>query len=273
MAETIEALLVTKGHSFEREPFFEMISALRRNSQCGRDAIHWTHVEHPAAQEVLHPDRAARYDVIVFYDMPGVRFTQGDPPFETYDPSEEFKDAFLSLVERGKGLVFLHHAIGGWPTWPEYAKIIGGRFHFLPGELGGQRYPGSGYRFRVAQEVTVTDPSHPIVEGLGESFKFTDEVYMFPALEDDVEPLLRSDFEFSAGNFRHGGVGFESHPQGTSLLGWTRRHGKSPIVFLQPGHERIAYEDPRFRKLVRNAIVWAAQQAQRYANESTQLNR
>ncbi len=264
MAERIEALLVTKGHAFEREPFFDMIDALRRDSHGGGETIHWTHVEHPAAQVVLHPDRGAMFDAIVFYDMPGVRFTRGDPPFETYDPSEAFKEAFLSLVKRGKGLVFLHHAIAGWPTWPEYAKIIGGRFHFLPGELNGRQFPGSGYRFRVTQEVNVADPSHPIVEGLGERFTFKDEAYMFPALEEEVRPLLESDFDFSPKNFRYGGVGFESHPNGTSLLGWTKRYGNSPIVYLQPGHERVAYEDPRFRKIVRNAIIWATHEARRY---------
>ena len=29
-------------------------------------------------------------------------------------------------------MIFLHHAAAGWPTWSEFAEIIGARFHFLP---------------------------------------------------------------------------------------------------------------------------------------------
>lgn len=69
-------------------------------------------------------------------------------------------------------MVFLHHGAASWPTWPEYADIIGARFHFLPGEFNGKSYPGSGYRFRTRQTITVEDPNHPITDGLGDSFAF-----------------------------------------------------------------------------------------------------
>lgn len=256
MPNAIKALLVTKGHPFEREPFFEMIDAVQHPDP--ETIISWTHVEHPAAESVLTPEGVAPFDLIVFYDMPGIIFTHGEPPFAQYEPSEQLKANFLKLLDGGTPMVFMHHAIAGWPTWPEYAEIIGGRFHFLSGELRGKSYPGSGYRFRVDQTITVVDPQHPIVAGLGESFPIRDEVYMYTVLENDVTPLLRSDFTFKAENFRYGGVGFQNHPGGSNLVGWTKKARNSSIAYLQFGHDHVVYADPTYRRLIVNAVRWAA---------------
>ncbi|MBB6429917.1 ThuA domain-containing protein [Algisphaera agarilytica] len=256
--KTIEALLVTKGHSFEREPFFKMIDRLKYPSPGIR--IHWTHVEHPAAAAVLHPERAAAFDVIVFYDMPGVVFTRDNPPFAHFDPSDQYKADFISLLDSGKGMVFLHHAIADWPTWPEFAELIGGRFHFRPGELGGQSYPGSGYRFDVPQTITVLDTEHPITQGLGETFEIQDEAYMYAVLEDKVTPLLRTDFQQTPDQFRYGGLGFKDHPEGSSLVGWTKQARKSDIAYLQLGHGPDIYEDTKYQNLKANSVAWAASQ-------------
>ncbi len=255
MPKQINALLVTKGHPFEREPFFASIDAMSKPDP--DTVIEWTHVEHPAAESVLTPEGTKPFDLIVFYDMPGVVFTHSDPPFAVYDPSEAFKKNFMALLDEGKPMVFLHHAIGSWPTWPEFAEIIGGRYHFLPGELRGTQYPGSGYRFRVNQTISVLNPDHPIVEGFPETFPIRDEVYMYVVLEDDVTPLLRSDFEFTANRFRYGGVGFRDHPGGSNLVGWTKTAGNSPIAYLQFGHDHVVFENPTFHRLVTNAMKWA----------------
>ncbi len=256
MANIIQALLVTKGHDFEREPFFQMIDALSAFNQ--DTFINWTHVEQPAAQALFHPERAADFDVIVCYDMPGVIFTGDDSRFAFYDPLEDYKRDFQALVEAGKGFVFLHHAAGGWPTWDWYGELIGGKFHLVPGTYGGKSYPGSGYRFRVPQKVTVLEQDHPITQGLDATFDFREEAYLFPVLEDDVVPLLQSDFDFVAAKFPYGGVDFRQHPQGSNYLGWVRASGKSPIAYLQPSHESLGYADDNYRKLVANAVKWAA---------------
>lgn len=256
MSNIIEALVVTKGHPFEREPFFETLDALQHPD--ANTTINWTHVEHPAAEAVLTPEGAAAFDLILFYDMPGVTFTGSNPPFAVYDPSERFKENFLKLLDAGMPMIFMHHAIASWPTWPEFAEVIGGRFHFLPGELRGRHYPGSGYRFRVDQTISVVDLSHPIVEGIGESFPYRDEVYMYPVLEKDVTPLLRSDFSFKPENFRYGGIDFKDHPEGSNLVGWTKKARNSSIAYLQFGHDSVAYANPYYRLLLANAVKWAA---------------
>src|SRR4029453_6926606 len=44
----IKVMVVTKGHNYEREPFFQMWDSW------GSD-ITWSHVEHPAADAMLSP--------------------------------------------------------------------------------------------------------------------------------------------------------------------------------------------------------------------------
>ena len=254
----IQALLITKGHAYEREPFFKMVQNLKNLDP--DLPIEWTHVEHPAAEAVLTPEFARLFEVIVFYDMPGVTFTRSEPPFEHYDPSERYKENFLSLLDEGKPMIFLHHAIAAWPTWPEFADIVGGRFHFLPGELKGKRYPGSGYRFRTKQNISVVDLELPVTQGIDSEFAIQDEAYLMPVNEADVTPLLRSDFDFVADNFRMGGINYKNHPQGSNLVGWTKTARNADIVYLQFGHDAAAYENATYQQLIVNSIKWMTQQ-------------
>lgn len=259
MTKQIEALLVTKGHGYAREPFFQMIDTV---SGIDPDAaVNWTHVEHPAAEAVLSPQNAAPFDVIVFYDMPGVTFSNGTPPFVLSQPSDAYKENFIALLEQGKPMVFLHHAIAGWPAWDEYAHIIGGRFHFMPGTMKGKTYPGSGFAQNIQHTVTIEDRGHPIAKNMPASFPMLDEMYLMPVMEEDVQPLLRSNFDFVAENFPHGGVGYQSHERGSNLVGWTKTYKKAPIAYLQFGHGPSAFSNPYFHTLLSNAIQWGADSA------------
>ncbi|MFS4466851.1 ThuA domain-containing protein [Maribacter sp. 2210JD10-5] len=256
MHNRIKALLITGGHWFEEEPFFEMISAL----QLWDDdvEIDWTHAAQPEAQAFFTPEKAAEFDVFVCYDMPGVTYTGGLPRFKLTDPPEAHKTDFLNLLNAGKPFVFLHHAIASWPSWPEYAEIVGGSFQFVPAKLRGKIVPGSGYRFNVPQEIKVLDTEHPIVTGFDANFKIQDEVYMYTVFEDDITPLLRNtNFEFTPENFRSGGDGFKEHPGGSNLVGWTKTYGNSPIAYIMFGHGPQVYYDKQYRSLIVNSIKWA----------------
>ena len=183
MADRVRVLLVVKGHPYQRQPFYDVFDA---------DAgIEWTLVEQPAARALFHPDRAGEWDVFVMYDMPGITFTRGDPPAEFPAPPPAYVAGFEALLDAGKGMVFLHHAICSWPAWERMAEIVGGRFHYQPATLRGVAYPDSGYRLHEPHHVEVIDRDHPICEGLGAGFDLTDELYMFPVFEDEVVPLDR----------------------------------------------------------------------------------
>ncbi len=251
--------VVTKGHPFDAPAFFAVFDSI--------EGIRWTHVEHPDALRLVEPRRAAEFDVFVMYDMPGITFSRDDPPAEFTPPPPGYAEAFRRLLDDGKGMVFLHHAIAGWPAWDEYADIIGGRFHYQPAQLDGVTYPDSGYRHDVHHTVEILDPSHPICAGLDATFTLTDEVYLFPVLEDRVHPIMRSTYEFIDTNFysadrairgsRNDRSGWH-HPGGSDLVAWTKTEGASPIAYVQFGDGPATYEDPNYRRILANAIHWAA---------------
>ncbi|MGK2287127.1 ThuA domain-containing protein [Pedomonas sp. V897] len=247
-------LVLTKGHPFEREPFAALIEAVLPEGWT------WTLAEHPAAAGLLDPERAAPFDVILFYDMPGLLFRPGEPPLHV-EPPACLKAGFAALLEQGKPLLFLHHALAGWPAWPEYRQAIGGHFD----------YGRSGYRHGVRHFVRVV-ADHPVTAGLGEGFWIEDELYLVEVDEADKQPLLRSDHRFERDGFYAADLavrgkmfsneGWE-HPPGSNLIGWTRQAGNSPVVYLQCGDGPSAYENEGFRRLLANAICWLASQGKR----------
>ncbi len=254
----LNALLVTKGHPFARDAFAAVFESL--------SGIAVSAVEQPAAEQFFTPEAARPFDAIVCYDMPGIQFRAGAAP-RFVEPSEAYKRGFLALLEAGKGFVFLHHALAGWPAWPEYAEILGGRFLYAPAELRGRRCPDSGYRHGVTHRVRVEATGHPVVAGLGDGFEITDELYLCEIFESDVTPLLRSDHAFVASGFysaAHAIAGrmFSnegwSHAPGSNLIAWAKRHRNSPIVYIACGDDPKAYGNPAFRRLVENAIRWVA---------------
>jgi type 1 glutamine amidotransferase len=251
-------LLVTNGHPFDREAFFSVFDQLQQ--------VEWTHVEQPAAQALFNVEEAARFDAFVLYDMPGIEFHPDRAP-DFPPPDERYKARFRELLAQGHGFVFLHHAIAGWPAWDEYAEIIGGRFLYLPATLRGEPRQDSGYRHAVTHQVRVLS-DHPVTAGLPESFTITDELYLYEVFEDDIEPLLASDHAFTRDNFYSAArvvrdrkmfdnEGWE-HAPGSNLIGWTRTHGSSRIVYLQCGDDPVAYANPCFQRLLANAIKWVS---------------
>lgn len=252
---TVRTLVVTKGHRFARDQFYAMFDEL--------PGVAPTHVEHPAAELFFSPEHAVGWDAFVLYDMPGIAFQPDRSPPHLVAPDPAYVHGFQRLLDAGHGFVFLHHALAGWPAWGEYSDIVGGRFHYVP--AGDQ--PDSGYLLDVHHHASVVDANHPVVEGLGEGFDLDDELYLAEIHEDDVEPLLRSDFPFVEEEFSSAALAVAgqrgsregwSHPPGSNLIAWVRPHPTSRIVYLQPGDGPPTYANPAFRRLLTNAITWVA---------------
>ena len=248
----IKVLLITKGHEFEREPFFQMFDAI------GND-ITYTHVEHPAAQKFMEPAMAKDYDVFVYYDLagPGVRTAKPDGTFERVypPPSPELKKNFEALVKQGKGMVFLHHASAGWAHhWPEYSEVIGGACDwYAPTTIRGFDHPNMGYFGNTTQHETIVDKTHPITQGLGDAIDIVDEAYSCAFFEDTVHPLIRTDFK----PVDHDKNLNPKWPF-SNLAAWWKVSERSPVVFLQNGHGPTAWANPAYRILLANSIKWAA---------------
>ena len=258
MVETHHILLSVKGHPYERQAFYDIFDNM--------DNLDWTLVEQPASQALFNVKQAEVYDALVLYDMPGIFFHENAYP-DIISPSEAYQRDFQQLVDAGHGFVFLHHAIAGWQDWEAYSEIIGGRFFYLPRELRGEMCQDSGYRHGVKHQVEVL-ADHPVTAGLPQHFEITDELYLYEVFEDDVTPLLRSDFSFTADNFfsasaavRDGRLNDNSgwqHKPGSSLVGWAKEIGNSRIVYLQFGDGPSAYVNQFYQRLISNSIKWVS---------------
>jgi uncharacterized protein len=254
----LHILVVTGGHPFELEPFLDVFRAL--------PGIEWEHVQPPGARDCFRGEQAGKWDAIVCYDMQGIEFRKPDPPrFE--QPPPDYAAGLVDMLEAGQGIVFLHHAMSAWPAWPLWSRIVGGRWHYMPGELEGSQYPASGYTREVEHRLSAVDPRHPICAGLEDGFSIVDEIYLNPVLADIVHPIIRSDYPMESSAFFSGQLAITghmyssegwSHPPGSGLMGWVKVSGRSPVAYLQPGHGPAAYGNAGFRTLLSNAIGWVA---------------
>ena len=215
----IRVLLTFGGHGFEQEPFFAMFDKM--------PGVEYTKAPLPASADLLKPGLEKEYDAIVMYDMVG-------------KISPEQQKAFVELLNRGIGVVSLHHNMGAHRDWTEFRKIIGGKFNFQPWDLDGQQQPKSGWSHGEDLKVTVVDPEHPITKGV-KDFAIHDETYNNYYTAPDVKVLLKTD-----------------HPKNDPELAWVKEYGKSRVFYLMLGHDAKAWANPDFSKILNQGIHWAA---------------
>ncbi len=254
----LQALVAVRGHPFDRTAFDAMFQAM--------DGISATMVDQPAAARLMNPDGMRGFDVLVLYDMPGLDFEAPENAPLYREPEADLKSGFRALLEQGKGVVALHHALAGWPTWGEYHEWLGGQFFYHPGTSREAPVPDSGYCHDVRHDISVV-PGHPVTAGLPAQFTLTDELYLGQVFEDDVTPLLRSSATFGRDHFWSADLAVKGemfsregweHPPGSNLVGWAKQALGSRLVYLQPGDGPSAYDSPDYRRLVENAIRWVA---------------
>lgn len=252
----IQCLVAVRGHPFDRTAFDALFQSM--------EGISATMVDQPAAARLMTPEGMRGFDVLVLYDMPGLDFTVADNAPASLEPDEDLKTGFQALLEAGKGIVALHHALAGWPTWAAYGDWLGGRFLYHPGIVRGAARLDSGYAHDVAYTAQVV-ADHPVTEGLPTSFPMSDEPYLCEIFADDVTPLLRSNGDYSRESFFSADRAVKGHmydrqgwdhPPGSNLIGWAKQAINSRLVYLQPGDGSSAYDNPHYRRLVENAIRW-----------------
>ena len=216
---SLKVLIVTGGHGFERDAFFAMFDSFKD--------LNYVEVAHPQANDWLAPEKASQYDVFVFYDM-------------NQEITEEQKSMWLDLLNKGKGMLFLHHSLASYQDWDEFEKIRGGKYFLKQETNSEQDKVASTYRHDVDFMVSVVDVNHPITRGI-QNFEIHDEVYGKFSVLPGVQPLLTTD-----------------HPESGKTIGWSHIYGSSRIVYLQLGHDHYAYENVNYRKVVEQAIHWVA---------------
>ncbi len=215
----LRVLLTFGGHGFQQKEFFAFWDAL--------PGITCTKAEMPKDAGLLKPGLEKQFDVIVTYDM----VKQITP--------EQQKD-FVALLNAGIGLVATHHNLGANLGWPEYRKIIGGKYLAQNETIDGKELVKSTYDHGQEISVTIADKEHPITKGLAD-FVIHDETYGHFYVAPDSHILLTTD-----------------HPKCGHDIAWTRQYGKSRICYLIFGHDNEAWQNPNYKELLLRAIRWAA---------------
>lgn len=163
------------------------------------------------------------FDVVVFLSTTG----------DILDDQQE--DALESFISGGKGYVGVHAAADTEYEWSWYGELVGAYFQSHP-EL---------------QEATVrlTDPTHPVVEGLPPVMQRFDEWYNFASLPAPGVSVLAVLDEASY----EGGTMGDLHP-----IIWAHESGGGRSVYTGFGHTSESFDEPEMRTLLLNSILWAA---------------
>jgi type 1 glutamine amidotransferase len=215
----VRVLVVTGGHGFETNAFFQVFK--------DNPDITYQAVEHPNALALFKAEPARQYDVIVMYD-----FNQ--------TITDEAKGEFIARLKEGKGLVVLHHAFAAYPQWPEYWKIIGGRYYLEKTVVDGLEKKRSAYKHGMHFTIHVADPNHPVTRGV-KDYEIHDETYKWFDVAEECHPLLTTD-----------------EPESNKVIAWAKTYEKARVFYMQSGHDHFAYENPSFQRVLRQAIRWAA---------------
>lgn len=165
-----------------------------------------------------------RYSVIVFLN------TTGDVLEEAQQKAME------GFIAAGKGYVGIHSAADTEYDWDWYGNLVGAYFDGHP----------------EPQEAVVhfVEPdAHPVVEGLpGQVVRF-DEWYDYRSQPPAVAMILATIDEASY----EGGAMGASHP-----IVWAQEVHGGRSVYTGFGHTSESFEEPLMRRLLDNAIRWAA---------------
>lgn len=170
------------------------------------------------------------FDVLVFY-------TTGELPL-----SEVQKAALLDFVRSGKAFVGVHSATDTFYGWPEYGELIGGRFASHP---WGQ----------FEATIRVVDRKHPAARHLPETFKITDEIYVFKEFKAGLVNVV---MRLEAGGLDLNRKGLEQVNARDFPLAWWRNFGKGRVFYTALGHRPEVWRDDRFRAMVVGAVRWGA---------------
>ena len=218
-ARKTKAAVITGGHGFEEEPFLALFDSI--------DTISYDRLDQKDDSEFLEDIGEWRYDVIVFYAM-------------TQNISEQRRQNLLRLLDKGVGVVALHHTAAAFQDWPEFGNIIGVKFFTRETVVDGEEYPTCTYQHDVDMNIRVSDTSHPVTKGI-EGFTVHDEVYKGCLFDPDAEVLLTTD-----------------HPASDPAVCCVKTYRNARVCYIKPGHGPSVFADASYRRLVAQAIAWTA---------------
>ena len=215
----LRVLLTFGGHPFEEKEFFAFWNAM--------PDVTYTKAPMPESAALLKPGLEKDFDVIVMYDM-----------VKTFTPEQ--RKAFAALLDKGIGLVSLHHNLCAHADWNDFRTIIGGKFLNKPETIEGKAWPLSTWNDDQDMHITVADPDHPITRGMTD-YDIKDEAYGGVFVDPKVHVLLKT-----------------QHPKSSVPVAWDTQCGSSRVVYIMGGHGPSAWTNSSYQTLVQRSIEWVA---------------
>jgi type 1 glutamine amidotransferase len=208
-------LIITGGHDFEQS-FYAMFDSFTD--------VQYDTIVQPNFNQMITEEIPNQYSALVFYDM-----------FQ--EITEDQKRAYFNLLDKGQGIVYLHHSLVSYQHWDDYIKIVGGKY-IETAFYDDPEMKGSTYKEDITLEIKVDPTEHPVTQGI-KNFAIYDEGYNYIEMIPGITPLLKT-----------------KHPDCTHTIAWAHTYSKSRIVYILLGHGPEAHENENYRKLVKNAIDW-----------------
>lgn len=161
-------------------------------------------------------------------------FTIGETPW-----SDAQRRAVVGAWRGGRlGVLGVHAATDANHGWDEYGAVLGGRF--------------GGHPWTQDFTISVPDHAHPATAGLGDTWAWHDEVYLFDDVRPDARVLLRladpeSELDMSAPEARTPACGFP--------LAWCHTDG-GRTFYSALGHFPWAWETPPHLRYLHGGLRW-----------------
>jgi len=191
--------------------------------------------------------RGAGAETLAAYDVAILNYS--DEKLDVPAWSQATRDALLSFVASGKGLVVYHHAAASFQNWPEYGKLCGCTWR----TSSSHHSPVHDYL------VEIQDAAHPITRGMAPFFARTDELYAgLECVQPSGNHVLATGFDDRA---LYTAKQRERIPDGPSKhepLLWTLPYGKGRVFATMLGNDMRAVHTAGFITTFVRGTEWAA---------------
>jgi type 1 glutamine amidotransferase len=165
------------------------------------------------------------------------------PPYMWTDRA---KTAFIKYMEEGRGgWVGLHHAsllgeFDGYLMWDWFSEFMGG--------IRWKNYIAA----RATATVRIEDKNHPVMKGLPESFSIPDDEWY--TYDKDPRPRVHVIANVDESSYQPpSDIKMGDHP-----VIWSNDKVKARNIYFQMGHHANLFHSAEFKKMLGNAILWAA---------------
>jgi len=145
-----------------------------------------------------------------------------------------WRAALARHLAAGRGLILLHP--GTWRVhadWPEYETAIAGAL-------------ANSHPKLAPVEITVTNPAHPIMQGVSPTFTVTDELYQVTVRPGSIPIEVLAQTNVSPGDQQR-------HPSV-----WIAQHPTARVVGLALGHDASSHDSPDYQRILTQAVRWVA---------------